>query len=163
MSSAAMYLNRASGIYMRSGLDATAEYAEVLLNTAGLHSKLGDEATALAILQRAAIIMKKTLPPDHPHLATLHSNIALSNAALGNTTAAAKARSEFKAVERRSQVACAGPGCSRKLKEDGTALTMCAACLRTHYCSVACQTADWKAGHKAECKALQRENAGGGK
>ena len=31
---------------------------------------------------------------------------------------------------------------------------MCVLCRRTCYCGKACQTADWKAGHKAECKSL---------
>ena len=31
---------------------------------------------------------------------------------------------------------------------------MCATGLSTFNCSVACQSADWKAGHKKECKAL---------
>ena len=161
--SAAAYLKRASGIYERKDLDATAEYAELLINTGVLILELGGHSSALTYFERAAIIMKKTLPPTHPHLAAVYQNITVCHTTLGNTSAAAKARSTSTAVERRSQVACAGPGCKRKLKEDGTALTMCAACLCTHYCSVACQTADWKAGHKAECKALQREKADGEK
>ena len=129
--SAAAYLKRASGIYERKDLDATAEYAELLINTGVLILELGGHSSALTYFERAAIIMKKTLPPTHPHLAAVYQNITVCHTTLGNTSAAAKARSTSTAVERRSQVACAGPGCKRKLKEDGTALTMCAACLCT--------------------------------
>ena len=73
-------------------------------------------------------------------------------------------------VMRRSQIDCAGPGCSRKLREDGPApLDVCVKCRRTFYCGKVCQTADWKrkGGHKAECKefiaaaAKVGENGGG--
>ena len=59
-------------------------------------------------------------------------------------------------ILRRSQVICAGPGCENQQRPDGAPLGQCAGCLRTYYCCVACQTADWKrkGGHKAECKAL---------
>ena len=54
---------------------------------------------------------------------------------------------------RRSQLLCAGPDCERKLREDGAPLDVCVNCRCTFYCGMACQTADWKAGHQKECKA----------
>ena len=77
-------------------------------------------------------------------------NISVVNARLGNVDAAAAAAAA--SATRRSQVQCAALCCPRKLKADGTSLDQCGGC---YYCSKACQTADWKAGHKAECKALR--------
>ena len=79
------------------------------------------------------------------------------NAALGRTLAAADMEAGATAINRRCQTRCAGPGCERRLREDGAPLEQCAGCLRTYYCGKACQTADWKAGHKKECKALAAE------
>ena len=106
--------------------------------------------------------MRKLLPPDHPNIAMSLNNIALANEALGNADAAAQATAASAAVARRSQSACAGPGCTRKVKADGRPLEQCGKCRRTYYCSVGCQTADWKreGGHKAECKALVAEGVG---
>ena len=50
---------------------------------------------------------------------------------------------------------CTAADCPRKVKADGTPLDQCGGCKRCYYCSKACQTADWKAGHKAECKTLR--------
>lgn len=38
-------------------------------------------------------------------------------------------------------------------------LKRCSACKRAMYCSVACQTSHWKAGHKGECKKIQQLNS----
>ena len=42
------------------------------------------------------------------------------------------------------------------MKADGRPLERCGSCNRTWYCSREHQVADWKAGHKAECAALQK-------
>ena len=81
-------------------------------------------------------------------------NIAVLNALRGNSDAAAVATAAAALTARRSQVQCAAAGCPRKLKADGTPLDYCGGCKRCFYCSKACQSADWKAGHKAECKTL---------
>ena len=47
----------------------------------------------------------------------------------------------------------------RRQQEDGAPLDVCVKCRCTFYCGKACQTSDWKAGHKAECKALIAEAA----
>ena len=83
-------------------------------------------------------------------------NIAKLHTALGNGDALAAQQAAARVV-RRSQTQCAGAGCERRQREDGAALDQCSGCLRTYYCSTACQTADWKAGHRAECKALAAE------
>ena len=81
---------------------------------------------------------------------------------LGYTAEAAATLARHNTLLRRSQSHCAGPGCPRRIKADGASLERCAACLCTFYCSVACQTADWNAGHKAECAALIANTAAGG-
>ena len=57
-------------------------------------------------------------------------------------------------VARRSQSHCAGPGCTLRQRLDGEPLDVCVNYRRTVYCGKACQTADWKAMHKKECKHL---------
>ena len=81
--------------------------------------------------------------------------IAEAHAAHGNIDAATAAAAAAASTARRSQVQCAAAGCPRKLKVDGTPLDQCGGCKRCYYCWKACQTADWKAGHKAECKELR--------
>ena len=116
--------------------------------------------------ERTLTIFRRLLPPDHPDIARTLAKIGGVNKRLGETGASEAARKEALLIGRRSQTACAGPGCQRRQREDGTPLTVCVACNRTHYCSVACQRADWmrEGGHKAECAALVAEGraAGGG-
>ena len=105
---------------------------------------------------RAMAIYHDMLPRDHPLIASCMRNISICHAKLGNANAAAAAVQAAAVQARRSQVQCAAAGCPRKVKVDGSSLDQCSGCKRTHYCSVVCQSADWKAGagHKAECKAL---------
>ena len=37
-------------------------------------------------------------------------------------------------------------------------MQLCSGCLSSFYCSKACQTQDYKAGHKAICPALRRDH-----
>ena len=76
---------------------------------------------------------------------------------MGDHAASATSFSAAAAVARRSQTACTARGCTRKMKTDDTPLTVCTACNHTHYCSEACQRADWEGGHREECKALIAE------
>ena len=112
---------------------------------------------ALAYYTRAESVYHGVLPPDHPSITACMRDIATANAALGNTDAADAAAAAAASSARRSQVQCAAAGCPRKLKADGTPLDQCGGCKRCYYCSKACQTADWKSGHKAECKTLSGE------
>ena len=34
-------------------------------------------------------------------------------------------------------------------------MSKCAGCGQRRYCSAACQAADWKAGHRVQCKKIQ--------
>ena len=97
--------------------------------------------------------VRRTGGDEYSHALT---KIAEVNRRLGRGSAADAAVSEHTALSRRSQIACAGPGCRRKLREDGAPLDVCVKCRRTLYCGKDCQTADWKreGGYKAECKAL---------
>ena len=128
-----------------------------------LHSNMG----ALAVKQerhreaidrfaRCLAIRRAVYPGDHPRLAQPLATIASIQAVRGDFDGALATESMAIDIRRRSQVACAA-GCKRKLRPDGAPLDQCAGCLRTYYCSVACQTTDWKAGHKKECKALAAE------
>ena len=119
----------------------------------------GKHREALRCFEGLLVTQRKLLPPDHPHIATSLSNIAALNIKLGRTGEALDAFFESSSVTRRSQTQCAGPDCARKIKADGEPLDQCGGCHRTHYCSRVCQSADWKAGHKAECKVLQAETA----
>ena len=137
-------------------------HLEYHLNFGGLMQNIGlaCELTnnlfdALFYFTRAEAIFHVLLPPDHQTTALCMRHISRVNTKLGNTDVAAAAAAAAASSSRRSQVQCAGPDCPRKIKEDGAPLDQCGGCKRCYYCSKACQTAHWKAGHKAECKELR--------
>ena len=109
--------------------------------------------------ERALSIRRRILPPSHPWIATTLRNLARVQGKLGDVERAASSLAASIAVARRSQSYCSGPGCVRRQQEDGAPLDVCVKCRCTFYCGKACQTSDWKAGHKAECKALIAEAA----
>ena len=113
---------------------------------------------AIGLVERALAINRRFFSADNVLisnclrlLADLHSKLGP-----GNVDAAERAVAETTAA-RRSQTQCAAAGCPRKMKADGSPLEMCSGCRQTHYCSVECQRADWKAVHKAECKQLLQQ------
>lgn len=63
---------------------------------------------------------------------------SMSNVAVTTTTTAATTAKDL-------AIGCFVPGC---VNEAGH---RCVACKRVYYCSVACQTADWQAGHAEKC------------
>ena len=154
---------KASAIYERLKLVGDSHFgphfahAQFNLGVVSMHQE--KYAEALAYCHRSLFVNRKVLPPDHPDLARAHAVISQCNAQLGRSAAAETALSAASFVSRRSQTACAGPSCRRMVREDGEPLDQCAGCLRTYYCGKACQTADWKALHKKECKALAAEGA----
>ena len=148
---------RALAIYERRGLRNTEQCAPVLTQLGIYNLRLGLVEVATGHLDRALLIHRTLLPPDHPSTAFLLKYVAEARSTAGNEVAAQESLDASIAIDRRSQVACAGPGCTRKLREDGGSLDVCVNCRRTCYCGKACQTADWKKGHKAECKALIAE------
>jgi len=152
-------LRRVVTLLKELNIENTALFANACNSLGACLSDAGQLAEALSFLTRALELRRKLLPPDHPKVAMNLNNIAVVNEALGNADAALQAAAASAAVARRSQSACAGPGCTRSVKADGRPLEQCGKCRRTCYCSVACQTADWKreGGHKAECKALVAE------
>jgi len=140
-------------------LTETLDYADCCYNL-GFYLMNDSKLTeALTHLTRALEIYRRLLPPDHPGIAQCLKDLSDVNERLGNADAAALAAAASASVARRSQTACAGPGCTRTVMENGRPLEQCGKCRRTYYCSVGCQTADWKreGGHKAECKALVAE------
>ena len=120
-----------------------------------------DAATAVSQSRAALALFKRQLLPGSDHPDKLLASFVLGKASgiLGLTKESKAASNEADASLRRVQNRCAAPGCAARLRPDGAPLDQCAGCLRTYYCSVACQTADWKAGHKKECKVLAAESA----
>ena len=133
----------------------TSAFAQLLLNMGVLYARSNNLSVALTHFTRAETIYRGVLPPDHPAITQCMRNIADANEQLGNTDAAASAAAVAASAARRSQVQCAGPACPRKIKADDSPLDQCGKCKRCYYCSKACQTAHWEAGHKAECKTLR--------
>ena len=121
-----------------------------------LAAKQGRHRDALARFERCLALQRGYYPDDHPDIALVTRNIGEAQSALGMPDEARISKAAAAYSLRRSQVHCAGPNCTLQQRPDGAPLDQCAGCLRTHYCSVACQTADWKrrGGHKAECQAL---------
>ena len=121
-----------------------------ILAAQGLHER------ALVDFRHCLALRLKLLPPSHPFLASAHYRIASALDSLSRGPEAIAAREAGDSVFRRSQVACAGPGCKLRMRTDGAPLDVCVKCRCTFYCGKACQTADWKreGGHRSECKAL---------
>ena len=131
-----------------------------------MHARFGDFAMkqgrfqdALARYELSLSSRRRFFQADHPLLSMAIYNIGLAQAALGMDDEARLSQKAAAQSFRRSQTFCAGPGCMLQQRPDGTPLDQCAGCLCTYYCSVACQTADWKrqGGHKAECRVLAAE------
>ena len=144
-----------------SSLDGT-HLAGVEMLLGELDGVAGDVTGELTHYNRGlAILRAHVVPPDHPLLASVMGSISSASGRLGRGGAAAAAESASRAVARRSQTRCAGPDCTLGARPDGAPLDQCTGCLRTYYCGRACQAADWKGGHRAECKALRTEGEGG--
>ena len=109
-----------------------------------LAAKQGRLQDALARFERCLAIQRRFYPDGHPYMALVTRNISIVQSALGMTDEARLSQKAADQSFRRSQVHCAGPGCNLQQRPDGGPLDQCAGCLRTHYCSLACQTADWK-------------------
>ena len=133
---------QAVSIFERTGWHETSTFATLQANSGRLFGDIGLPKNALQHFKRALMLRRKLLPPDHPDIASILVCIGTASAALGLSSSADEAFSCALAIERRSQVSCAGPECTRKLREDGAPLDVCVKCRRTCYCSKACQTAD---------------------
>ena len=147
-------VNTSGAKRMMKGYTNSVEYALVLLREGNDLLTSRQPSQALTSFRDSESLFRKLLPPGHPLLAdALLGKWDALTAMGGGDGAVRAAEAAFFAVRRRSQAVCAGPGCVRKLGSDEF-LEQCAGCLRTYYCGKACQTADWKAGHKAECEEL---------
>jgi hypothetical protein len=51
---------------------------------------------------------------------------------------------------------CSGPNCLN-IEKTEKEFKLCGRCRQAKYCSGACQEKDWHAGHKAVCKAKDKE------
>ena len=149
------WYRRARAGYERLNLASTKQFGTLLLNIGATYEQTNNFPEAVVHYTRAEAIYRGVLPPDHPSITRCMRNISDANSKMGNVDAAAVAASAAASTTRHSQVQCAAAGCPRKLKADGSPLGQCGGCKRGYYCSKACQTADWKMGHKAECKVLR--------
>ena len=161
LEAAIKYNQRAEAVFDALGQHNTRPYSSLLMGIGiTLYAQL-KVADALSYWERCLAIQRRFLHPEDPQLASVLGLISQAHTSLGRhtTTKAAAVRSEEEALKRRSQIACAGPDCDRKLRKDGAPVDVCVKCRRTFYCNKACQNADWirKGGHKAECKALIAE------
>ena len=155
---AAEQLREAESICEQRGW-ADPEGGDVHVRLGVLATKQGRHGDALERFELALALLRRFYPADHRLVVSALRRVGEAQSALGMYKQADRSRKEAYLYARRSQVHCAGPGCKLHQRPDGTPLHQCAGCLRTYYCSVTCQTADWKrkGGHKAECKALAAE------
>jgi hypothetical protein len=88
-----------------------------------------------------------------------HLNKARAALAAGGSEISAQEKHVVQALYEEAKLAslfrCHNEGCSVAYSEDvsvqSAELKSCARCRKVAYCSVECQTADWKARHKDEC------------
>ena len=155
----AEYVTRAITYLNNTAVKSPKERADLQYFTSRLLLQRGETGCVLAGLAAAQQQYQQILPPDHPQHGLVLQNVAQAHRRLGQTAEADEAAAGAAAVARRSQSACSGPMCVRKLREDGEPQDVCIKCRRTFYCGKDCQTADWKreGDQKAECKALIAE------
>ena len=129
-------------------------YIEALELRGLIHAVTGDTRLGLELLHQALALKKWLYPPTHPDLAVALNRISRVLSMNDRAKEALAPRAAAAVIERRSQTHCSGSNCARTLREDGAPLDVCVNCRCTFYCGKACQTADWKAVHKKECKEL---------
>ena len=123
-----------------------------------VHESTGRLDSALSHYNTALVLYREHAPGSDVVASTLTS-MGRVFCALGRGADSEAALLEARRLSRRLQTRCAGPGCERRVREDGAPLHVCVKCRRTFYCGKGCQTADWKAEHKPECKSLIAEAA----
>ena len=131
-------------IFDSLGLTRTDDYAAALLNRGVVCGLLGEYERALDDFTRCLALQREVLPANDPQITATLELLAASLTILDREAEAEAMRAECTAIQRRSQINCAGPGCARHLREDGAPLDVCVKCSATFYCGKACQTADWK-------------------
>ena len=150
------YYQRAGREFVRLGAQDSPGCAANLKGMGWLQCDGGQFLYGLENYNKALAVYRRLYPPSHANVLGLLTLISEAHAALGHDSEASSAASAAAVLTRRSQTHCAGPGCARRLREDGAPRDVCVKCRDTFYCGKACQTADWKreGGHKAECKVL---------
>ena len=119
-------LDSAAPILQSLGLANTLSMADVYFLRGCLLGEPGMPLEhALDQYQRALAIRRALLPPNHPNIASLHTRIAAIHQLTGRHAAADAETAAAKTISRRSQTACAGPGCTKKLRSDGKPLDVC--------------------------------------
>ena len=145
-------LSECESLIAENGWAGTLGHADMLFTESEVG--VGPLQHRLSSINACLVIRRSLLDPNHPLIAAALHQLSDCKRRRGNLSAANVATAEAVAILRRSQSHCAGPGCARRVKPDESPLDVCVKCRRTFYCGKDCQTTDWKAGHKAECKAL---------
>ena len=123
------FYERALAIYEAAPELRRDDYPPLLFGMCQSINARWEYAGALPYLQRAlAIFQRSSMAPGHPTLGGVPMGLArvlmghaLSYTRLNRLEDADWCRADA-ILARRSQVACAGPGCARKLREDGAPL-----------------------------------------
>ena len=103
-----------------------------------LAAKQGRPQDALARFGRCLAARRRFYPDDHPHIAHVTHSIGNVQSALGMTDEARLSQKAAANSLRRSQVHCAGPGCTHQQRPDGAPWTSALA-------AIARTTAAWPA------------------
>ena len=151
---AASVVATAISMFEACGLTETSDLAQALYYLGTVFVAHNQLVQALDSFQRSVTLQRKHMASHPFEVARNLTSIAFVLKSLGRSADASDSKSAADAIIRRSQTICAGPDCKLRLRPDGTPLDVCVNCRCTFYCGKACQTADWKAGHKKECKAL---------
>ena len=133
VSKATSSLRSAIALMEKLGMVDTDDYAGALDSYGVILAGAGDYQQALLMWQRSLAMYRRFLHPEHPTLARVLLNTARIQGILGDVEGSAQSHANCLSIARRSQTACAGPGCSKKLREDGAALDVCVNCRRTFY------------------------------
>ena len=147
-------VQRALGIYTLVGDVESLGFATLLGVSGEVSRQRGHLQAALDSYTQCLALRRRFLPPEHLLIGAALNSISDLQELLGNPDAAAAAAAASIAAARRCQTICFGPNCTHRMRPDGAPRDVCVNCRCTFYCGKVCQTADWKAEHKKECKVL---------
>ena len=110
-------------IYESLGLTNDGCYGDALISASCAQFAQGSYELALGYAERCLTSRRKLYPPSHPSIYEALSAVSLCLSSLGRDDEAERAQSAANAIKRRSQTACAGPGCARKCERMAHPLT----------------------------------------
>ena len=147
-------INTAVSIAEECGVNNGDIYINALEHRGEILAAMGQHDEALTQFERCLALRRERLRTD-PSISRVLENIANSQLKLGRGEEAHAALVEAIKLRRRLQTQCAGPACSRYMREDGAPLDVCVNCRCTFYCGKACQTA---AGRRATRPSARRSS-----